>query len=169
MNSFLFSFKFLFPSRWLQCVQQVILGHLLDTCVRVYSDLLYFTEDWGPCRGQEALQERRGAHRLPATSSQAPEPQNNPAWDSNLPSLQRYDSSQDNHGMRGTESAYVSVFIVFIQVFELEYIGELQVSGWVLLGFLFVCLIQRHLIHSHIAVFQGLVLYRLWQKQEYHS
>ena len=63
--------------------------------------------------------------------------------------------------MRGAESAYVSVFIVFIQVFELEYIGELQVSGWVLLGFLFVCLIQRHLIHSHIAVFQGLVLYRL--------
>ena len=50
--------------------------------------------------------------------------------------------------MRGAESAYVSVFIVFIQVFELEYIGELQVSGWVLLGFLFVCLLNSETLDS---------------------
>ena len=32
--------------------------------------------------------------------------------------------------MREIESAYVSIFIVFIQLFELEYIGELQGSGF---------------------------------------
>ena len=50
--------------------------------------------------GQEALQECHGV-TVPATSSQDPEPQNNLAWDSSLPSLQRYDTSQGNHGMRG--------------------------------------------------------------------
>ena len=50
--------------------------------------------------------------------------------------------------MRGTESAYVSIFIVLIQVFELECIGELQVSGWVLLGFLFICLLNSESLDS---------------------
>ena len=111
-----------------------------------------------PAEGKSQSRNVVGAHCLPATSSQDPEPQNNPAWDSNLPSLQRYDSSQDNREMRGIEPAYVSVFFVFIQLFELECVGESQVSGW---AFLFVCLIHSHLIHSHTAAFQGLVLHRL--------
>lgn len=119
-----------------------------------------------PAEGKSHSRNVVGAHCLPATSSQDPELPNSPAWDSNLPSLQRYDSSQDNHGMRGIESAYVSIFMVFIQLLELEYIGELQVSRWV---FLFVCLIHSHQIHSRIAAFQRLVLHRLWQKEEYHS
>ena len=119
-----------------------------------------------PAEGKSHSRSVVGAHGLPATSSQDPELPSNPAWDSNLPSLWRYDSSQDNRGMRGIESAYVSIFIVFIQLFELEYIGDLQVSGWV---FLFVCLIHSHLIHSRTVAFQGLVLHRLWQKEEYHS
>ena len=46
--------------------------------------------------------------------------------------------------MRGT--AYVSIFILFIQLFELEYIGELQFSGCFFL-------IHSNLIHSYIDVY----------------
>ena len=104
---------------------------------------------------EDVLQEHRGG-TPPATSSQVPEPHNNPALGpkpaqspETIDIIQNYQEiSQGNHGMRGIESAYVSIFIVFIQLFELEYIGELPGGG-----FFFFFLIHSHLIHSHIDVY----------------
>ena len=86
---------------------------------------------------EDVLQEHHGG-TPPATSSQIPEPHNNPALGpkpAQSPEIteiiQNYQEiSQGNHGMREIESAYVSIFIVFIQLFELEYTGELQGSGF---------------------------------------
>ena len=84
-----------------------------------------------------------GAHCLPhpprSLNSTTIQP-----WDPSLPSLQRCDTSQGNHGMRGIEPEYVSIFIVFIQLFELKNIGELQCIGCLIVFFL----IHSNLIHS---------------------
>ena len=65
------------------------------------------------CRGQEALQEHHGAPCLPhpprtlsPTTVQPCEPR--------LLSLQRCETSQGNHGMRGTESIFVFFFSFFV-------------------------------------------------------
>ena len=127
--------------------QQVILDHLLHThmCVSVNSNLfIYFA-----CRQRlKALAEGKrhprdivGSHCLPHPS-RTQSPKTIQPWDPSLLSLQRNDS----HGMRGIESAYVSIFTVFTQLFELQYIGELQGSG-------FFFLIHSHLIPTHIDVY----------------
>ena len=83
--------------------------------------------------------------------------------DPSLPSLQRWDTSQGNHGKREIESAYVSIFIVFILLFELECIGELQGSKCFVLFFNSQPL--GLLTHRYVyVVFQELFLHRLLQK-----
>ena len=64
--------------------------------------------------------------------------------------------------MRGIESAFVSIFTVFTQLFELEYIGELQGSGWFSAFFFFI---HSHLIHSHTDVYMQ--YFRDWSCMDY--
>ena len=89
----------------------------MHICVSMLIQISSFTsrvlKTEGSFRGQGALQEHLRVI-LPATSSQDPEPQNNPAWDSSLPSLQRYHTSQGNQGNSVSTPQNVSIFIVFI-------------------------------------------------------
>ena len=59
--------------------------------------------------------------------------------------------------MRGIESAYVSLFIVFIQLFELKNTGELQC-----IGCFFLFLIHSKLIHSLLLFSSSVMSNSLW-------
>ena len=59
--------------------------------------------------------------------------------------------------MRGIESAYVSLFIVFIQLFELKNTGELQC-----IGCFFLFLIHSKLIHSLLLFSSSVMSSSLW-------
>ena len=111
----------------------------------------------GSSEGQETLQECHGV-TLPATSSQDPEPQNNPAWDSSFPSLQRYNVSQGNHRMRGNR-----VSICFHIYCLSSYLNlSIQVNYKSVGVFFFNSQSLDSLTHGWVyAVFQELVLYIL--------
>ena len=89
----------------------------IHICVSMLIQISSFTsrvlKTEGSFRGQGALQEHLRVI-LPATSSQDAEPQNNSAWDSSLPSLQKYDTSQGNQGMRGIASAFLKMFLYLL-------------------------------------------------------
>ena len=59
--------------------------------------------------------------------------------------------------MRGIESAYVSLFIVFIQLYELKNTGELQC-----IGCFFLFLIHSKLIHSLLLFSSSVMSNSLW-------
>ena len=96
---------------------------IFQMCVYLNSNLLIYLTciyRWrASAEGKRHLSNIVGSHCLPHPPRTL-SPTTIQPWDSSLPSLQRSDTSQGNHGMKGIESEYVSIFTVLSSYLNLS-------------------------------------------------